>query len=354
MTILLSIVSFLIVIAVLILAHELGHFITAKSSGVKVEEFGLGFPPRLLSVKRGETLYSLNAIPLGGFTKMAGEEDPKVPRSLASKGIGTRLLVLSAGSLMNLLLPLLLFSIAFMIPHDMVTGQVTILDVNPNSPASTAGIEVGDTILSINEKPVNNISDMDRYIWLNMGKEIDILIEHGDTTTENVQVIPRWKPPEGHGAVGILTTTANPTIVSQSEPFWKAIPLGVSACIETFVLFKNGIISMIIGTAPVEIAGPVGIAQLTGEVAKAGISPLLEFAAFLSINLAIINIFPLPALDGGRIVFVLLEWVRRGKRISPKREGLVHAIGFALLMAAFAAITYQDIIRIISGESLIP
>ena len=354
MTILISIVSFLIIIAVLILAHELGHFVTAKASGVKVEEFGLGFPPRLLSVRRGETRYSLNAIPLGGFTKMAGEEDPKVPGSLASKGIGTRLLVLSAGSLMNLLLPLLLFSIAFMIPHNLVIGQVTILDVNPNSPASTAGIEVGDTILSVNEKPVNNTSDMDRYIWLNMGKEIDILIEHGDTTTENVQVIPRWKPPEGHGAVGILATTANQTIASQSEPFWRAIPSGASACIETFVLFKNGIISMIIGSVPATIAGPVGIAQITGEVAKAGISPLLEFAAFLSINLAIINLFPLPALDGGRIVFVLLEGVRRGKRISPKREGLIHAIGFALLMAAFLAITYQDIIRIISGDSLIP
>ena len=111
---------------------------------------------------------------------------------------------------------------------------------------------------------------------------------------------------------------------------------------------------MIIGTAPVILAGPVGIAEITGEAARAGFSPLLEFAAFFSINLAIINIFPLPALDGGRIAFVLLEWVRRGKRISPKTEGLVHAIGFFMLMAAFVAITYQDILRIIAGESLIP
>ncbi len=354
MTILISIVSFLIVIAVLILAHELGHFITAKASGVKVEEFGLGFPPRLLSVSWGETRYSLNAIPLGGFTKMAGEEDPTVPRSIASKGIGTRLLVLSAGSLMNLLLPLLLFSIAFMIPHNLVIGQVMIEEVAPDSPAARAGIEPGDTFLSVNEKPVNNIGDLHRYIQLNLGKEIAILVKHSDSTTEDVQVIPRWKPPEGQGAIGIVVTTANSTIVSQSEPFWRAIPSGASACIETFILFKNGIISMIIGATPVAIAGPVGIAQITGEVAKAGISPLLEFAAFLSLNLAIINLFPLPALDGGRIVFVLLEGVRRGKRISPKREGLIHAIGFALLMAAFLAITYQDIVRIISGDSLIP
>jgi len=241
-----------------------------------------------------------------------------------------------------------------MIPHNQVKGQVMIEEVDPDSPAARAGIEPGDTFLSVNEKPVNNLGDLHRYIQLNLGKEITILVQHSDSTTEDVQVIPRWKPPEGQGAVGIVVTTANSTIVSQSEPFWRAIPQGASACIETFVLFKNGIISMIIGATPVAVAGPVGIAQITGEVAKAGISPLLEFAAFLSINLAIINLFPLPALDGGRIVFVLLEGVRRGKRISPKREGLIHTIGFALLMAAFLAITYQDIIRIISGDSLIP
>ncbi len=285
---------------------------------------------------------------------MAGEEDPKVPGSLASKSIGTRLLVLSAGSLMNLLLPLLLFSIAFMIPHDSVTGQVMIEGVNPDSPAARAGIESGDTLLSVNGKPVNNTGDLHRYIQLNLGKEITILAEHGDSTREAVQVIPRWKPPEGQGAIGVVVTTANATIVSQSEPFWRAIPSGVIACIETVILFKNGIISMIIGSTPVALAGPVGIAQLTGEVVKAGISPLLEFAAFLSLNLAIINLFPLPALDGGRIIFVLLEWVRRGKRVSAKREGLIHAIGFALLMVAFMALTYQDIARIIGGDSLIP
>ena len=349
-----AIVSFIAVLLVLVLAHELGHFITAKAFGVRVDEFGLGFPPRLLSVRRGETRYSLNAIPLGGFVKMAGEEDAKVPGSLASKGISTRLLVLSAGSLMNLLLPLLLFSIAFMIPHNSVTGQVMIEEVDPDSPAARAGIEPGDTLLSVNGKPLNNTGDLHRYIQLNLGKEITILAKHSDSTTEDIQVIPRWKPPEGQGAIGVVVTTANPTIVSQSEPFWRAIPSGVSALIETFILFKNGIISMIIGTTPVALAGPVGIAQLTGEVVKAGISPLLEFAAFLSLNLAIINLFPLPALDGGRIAFVLLEWVRRGKRVSAKREGLIHAIGFALLMVAFLAITYQDIIRIIGGDSLIP
>ena len=351
---LIAILSAIGVIVVIIIAHELGHFITAKASGVKVEEFGLGLPPRLFSIRRGETLYSLNAIPLGGFVKMAGEEDPKAERSLASKGIGTRLLVLSAGSLMNALLPLLLFSIAFMVPHDVVIGQVVVEEVAEDSPAAGAGIRPGDTIISINGKEINNTLDLSRYIQLNLGKEITILVEHSDLSQEEAKLIPRWQPPEGEGAVGVAIRTLEPTIVSQSEPFWKAIPMGVGQTIETLVLFKNGILSLLIGTVPLEVTGPVGIAQIAAEVAKAGISPLLEFAAFLSINLAILNILPLPALDGGRIAFVLLEWARRGKRISPKKEGLVHLVGFFLLIGLILAITYQDIIRIISGDSLIP
>lgn len=351
---LITIIAFIVVLVVLIIAHELGHFITAKASGVRVHEFGLGFPPRLLSVRRGETVYSLNAIPLGGFTKMAGEEDPTAPGSLASKGKGTRLLVLSAGSLMNLILPLLLFSVAFMVPHTLAIEPAIVKKVAPNSPAATAGIEAGDTLLSINGEPVNNIGDLHRYIHLNLGEEITILVKHSDLTTEDVKVIPRWKPPEGQGAIGIMVSLSNPTIVRQRQPFWRAIPMGVSTCIETFVLFKNEIMSWFIGTTAPQVVGPVGIAQLTGEVAKAGISPLLEFAAFISINLAIINIFPLPALDGGRIVFVLLELVRRGKRVPPKTEGMVHLIGFAMLIGVILVITYQDIINIISGNSIIP
>ena len=349
-----TIVAFVGVLLVLVLAHELGHFATAKISRIRVDEFGIGFPPRLLSIRLGETRYSLNAIPLGGFVKMAGEEDPKIPRSLASKSISTRLLVLSAGSLMNFLLPLLLFSVALIVPHNQPKGQIMVEEVAPNSPAARAGIRPDDTILRVNDKPVNNSGHLYHYIQLNLGKEITVLVQHDDSAKETVQVIPRWKPPANQGAIGILISTSNQTSVRQHLPFWKALPTGVITCIETFILFKNGIISMIIGTAPMGVTGPVGIAQVTKEVVRAGFSPLLEFAAFLSINLGLINIFPLPGLDGGRIAFVLLEAVRHGKRISPKTEGLVHFIGFALLMVFILAITYQDIIRIISGESLIP
>ena len=350
----LTIVAFVGVLVVLIIAHEMGHFVTAKAFGVKVEEFGLGFPPRLFGVRRGETLYSFNALPLGGFVKMAGEEDPTGPRTLASKPILTRLLVLSSGSLMNALLPLLLFSIAFMVPHNVVVGQVVIEKVVPNAPAARAGIEAGDTLLRINDKPVRNTGDVYRYIHINLGKKTTLLVKHSDSTTESIRLIPRWKPPEGQGATGIAIPTLNPTVIRQREPFWKAIPGGVREVPDTLGIFKNAIITMIIGVAPVAVAGPVGIAQMTGEVARAGFSPLLQFAAFLSINLAIINMLPIPALDGGRIVFVLLEWVRRGRRVSPRVEGIIHMVGFAMLIGLILIVTYQDIIRIVSGGSLLP
>ena len=351
-----NIIIGLVVLSVIVIVHELGHFISAKATGVRVVEFGLGYPPRLprLSFKRGETRYSLNAIPFGGFTKMAGEEDPSEPRSLASKSIGVRLLVLSAGSLMNILLPLILLSVAFMIPHDVVMGEVVVEEVAPGSPAAMAGIEPGDAIVSINGKPVHSIGSLNRYLHLNLGKQIDMVISRGDSSAKEVQVIPRWKPPEGEGATGILVSMPNPTVVSQSYPFWRAVPLGMTEFAETFVLYKNGIISMIIGSVPADVVGPVGIVQFTGELAKKGVGPVLEFAAIISLVIAIVNMFPLPALDGGRIVFVLLEWVRRGKRVSPRTEGLIHAIGFFLLIGVMVVVTYQDIIRIVSGESLIP
>ena len=349
-----TILIFLGILAVLILAHELGHFATAKAFGVKVEEFGLGFPPRLFGIKRGETLYSLNAVPLGGFTKMAGEEDPDVERSLASKSVGARVVVLSAGSIMNALLPIVLFTIAFMVPHNVVTGDVVVVEVAPDSPAAAAGIEFGDTILSLNDEPVQSIGDITLYTHLNLGREVELAVRHSDAAVEEVRLIPRWKPPPGEGAMGVTVSMPEATIVRQSYPFWEAIPMGVSECIDTFIIFKNEILKWFIGATPVQVTGPVGIAELTGEVARAGLSPLLRFAGFISINLAIVNILPLPALDGGRIVFVLLGWIRRGKRIAPKTEGLVHAIGFALLIAAIIALTYQDVIRIIAGESLIP
>jgi len=344
----------LLVISVILLAHELGHFISAKAAKVKVEEFGLGFPPRLLSFKRGETTFSLNAIPFGGFNKLAGEEDPEVPSGLAVRSIPTRLLVIGAGSIMNILLALILFSITFMIPQDVLVGNVRVEEVALNSPAAIAGIAPQDTIISLNNRPINNNYDLNRNIQLHLGSEITILVQHGDSTTESFRLVPRWKPPEDEGSIGVMVTTVNSSIISQSYPFWEAIPKGFVGLYETVILYKNGIIGVIMGTQTADFFGPVGIVQATGEIASYGIVPLLEFAAFISLILGLLNLFPLPALDGGRIAFVLLEWIRRGKRISPKREGLVHLIGFIIFMVIMLAVTLQDIIRIVSGESILP
>ena len=348
----------LVIFSVIVLVHELGHFITAKSSGVRVEEFGIGFPPRIYGITRGETIYSINWIPFGGFNKVTGEVEPDLPRSLASKNAGIRLLFFSAGSIMNLLLPLLLFSIAFMLPHNVLTEPVVVKEIAPGSPAAMTAMEPGDTILSLNDKPVQSISDLQRDINLNLGREVTLLLRHSDGTTEEIKLVPRWKPPEGQGAIGVLLdaelAVSGRTIVSQSEPIWRALPMSVKASIEAFILYKNGIIGMITGAFPATLTGPVGIVQMMGEVAKVGISPLLEFAALISMVVGLVNLFPLPALDGGRISFVVLEVLRRGKRVSPRVEGLVHSIGFILLLGVMALITYQDILRIITGDNIIP
>ncbi len=348
----------LIIFSVIVLVHELGHFITAKSSGVRVEEFGLGFPPRMYGITKGETIYSINWIPFGGFNRVTGEVDPDLPRSLASKNAGIRLLFFSAGSIMNLLLPLLLFSIAFMLPHNMLTEPVVVKDIASGSPAAMTAMEPGDTILSLNDKSIQSISELQRNTNLNLGREITLLVQHSDATTEEIKVVPRWKPPEGQGAIGVLLDAelalSGRTIVSRSEPIWRAIPMSVNGCIEALVLYKNGIIGMITGAFPATLTGPVGIVQMMGEVAKVGISPLLEFAALISMVVGLINLFPLPALDGGRIAFVVLELLRRGKRVSPRVEGLVHSVGFVLLLGVMALVTYQDILRIISGDSIMP
>ncbi len=351
---LLTVVAFLLVLAVLIIAHELGHFATAKAFGIKVEEFGVGFPPRIASVKKGETVYSINAIPLGGFTKMAGEEDPDVERSLASQKPWKRLIVLSAGSIMNFLLPFLLISLALMIPHQVMYSDVNVVEVAPGSPAEVAGLQPEDRLTSINGHQIGSIIDVNRYIQLNLGQEVNLTYERMGAEHET-SLVPRWKPPEGQGAIGVSLEAENAEIVRESLPFWRAIPQGISETFETLVLFKNAILGLVTGAASAGgLAGPIGIAQITGEVARAGVSPLLQFAAFLSINLGIINLLPLPALDGGRIIFVLLEWVRGGKKISPKKEGLVHLAGFVMLLMLMLAVTIQDITRIIGGGSVIP
>jgi regulator of sigma E protease len=349
-----TIIVFILILGLLIFVHEMGHFIAARLTGVKVEEFGMGFPPRLFAIKRGETVYSLNLIPLGGFCKMLGEEDPSEPRSLASKRPLTKLFVLGAGPVMNAVLPIVLLTIAFMIPRQVVVGDVVIEEVATDSPAAEAGIEPGDTVLSINGHSIQNIGDLIYDVHLSLGEETTLELEAEDGSQKVVTLVPRWAPPEGEGPVGVALSLANTYEVSEHYPFWEAVPKSATTLWETFELIRNEVRSWFArGTAP-QVGGPVAIFQITGEANAAGPSYLLQFAAFLSLNLAIINLLPLPALDGGRIVFVLLEVVRRGKRVSPRTEGLIHLVGFMMLIGLILVITYFDILRAIRGESMVP
>lgn len=348
----LTLISFLVVISVLIFVHELGHFVTAKLSKIHVMEFAMGFPPRLLHVKRGETTYSLNALPLGGYVKMAGEEDPTAPRSLAGKPAPIRAIVIGAGATMNAVLAVVLFAVVAMIPKDIVSGDVTVVEVFPNSPAAAAGIQADDVIRGVNGETVRNSGDLTYQLRLRMGAEAKIEVERAGQMVQGT-VVPRWRPPAGEGATGIVIRTDNVQIVKDSESFFPAMWSGVRRSGETMVLVKNEVTEWIAGTVEPSVTGPIGIAQLTGEVAGLGFIPLLELGALLSLNLAVMNILPLPALDGGRLFFLLIEVLRGGKRIPARKEALVHLAGFVILIGGVLIVSYFDIMRIARGDSLI-
>ncbi len=408
-----SILPFLTIIVVLIVIHELGHYLTAKMFGVKVLEAGIGYPPRIWGFKRGDTEYTINAIPLGGFVRMLGEEDPEDPRSLAAKPRWIRLVVLGSGAAMNVLLAIALFALAVSIPRTVDESRALIAEVVPNSPAEEAGLQVGDVIFEVDGHDVQNIGELSYRIRLNLGSTVDMRVRRAGSDGAEFVTVPvfsRWttdtyidadgiERPQGptgitispaYGSIQALTleeqeefrlalleelglpatdelppgevvpaTRLAPFSETQWEPPWAAIPSGAARSYESIILARNEIESRIRGGISgggggFQVTGPVGIAQLTGEVVDvAGWQSLIEFAALISMNLAVLNILPLPMLDGGRIVFVLIEFVRRGKRIAPQKEAVVHLVGLVAMLLFAVIITYFDILRIIAGDGII-
>ncbi|MGQ9572366.1 MAG: M50 family metallopeptidase [Dehalococcoidia bacterium] len=358
-----TILPFVGILIGLIIVHEAGHFIAAKLTGVRVLEAGLGYPPRIWGKEFRGTIYSINALPLGGFCRMLGEEDPRHRDSLAAKPAWVRLIVLSAGSAMNFALPFVLFTISFMIPRDVSVGLTQIVQVMDDSPAQEAGLREGDVILAVNGHEVRNTQELGTRIRLNLGETITMLVKRESEFLE-IPVYARWDPPKYYdeeedkwlrqGPTGISITALYPGMTeSESFPLWEAFPKSIDTTFQVLALARNEVISWFKGGGTPQVAGPVGIAQVTGEVVEEeGYRPLLDFAALLSINLAIINILPLPMLDGGRIMFVLLEIARRGKRVAPEKEALVHLIGLTLIIALAIVITYFDVLRVLQGESL--
>ncbi len=347
LTIFVGIVAFFIILAVLILVHELGHFALAKLMGVRVEEFGLGFPPRLRSWRRGGTLYSLNALPLGGFVKMTGENgEDDDPASFAAKAPWQRLLILLFGPVMNLMLAVGIFFFAFM--GGSPRGLPVVTGVSAGSPAELAHIRPGDKIIDAAGIRVTYLSDLQQITSTHLGKPLTIeLVRNHQFHT--VVLVPRPRPPVNQGPIGVALTKVTTVTYSPATALRMSVQQVVDMVGSIPLLLQN--VSQHGGG---QVTGPIGIAHLTTQVVQQepqqGPSSLFLFVALLSANLGVLNLLPIPALDGGRIVFVLLSWVRR-RNLNPEIEGVIHMVGMAALLTLILVISYQDIVRWVTGGS---
>ncbi len=357
----LAIVLFIIIFSILVFTHEWGHFYTAKKMGIKVEEFGMGLPPRIWGFKRKGTLFSINWIPFGGFVKIFGENEEIKGNKAAfsSKTVWQRMLVISAGVLTNLFVGFLVLMVGFWMtmpplvtppekyvdnPENIVS-KVAVLKVAEDSPAQLAGILPGDYILGANTVVFNSTNDLQNFLLDKQNKSIVFNVERNKEII-NLTITPILI--DGNIAVGAWIDREIETV---SYVWWK-VPW--FALVETFSLISvivmaiGGFLYQLFSTASVstDFAGPVGIANIVVDLLNLGWLRILQFMAFISINIGLINIIPFPALDGGRLLFIILEVFRGGKKVSTKIEAATHTIGFLLLMVLIVVITYRDIVKL--------
>lgn len=352
-----SILIFLIVLSILILVHELGHFIVARRAGIWVEEFGFGLPPRAFGKKIGETIYSVNWLPFGGFVRLHGEQEEegitKPRKAFLNKSKKTRVGIIIAGVIMNFLLAIVAFAIVYSfsgVPRE--TGKVLVVDVGDGTPASKAQIVVGDRILSVDGKEVESSDDVTALVTPKGGKH-NLILETGPDTSriqKKVSVETTEDPQTKKWYMGIILSSQE----IYYPPVWQRPFYGVYFGFKEAVYWGQtiavGLGTIIVeafkGHAPKDISGPVGIFAVTSEAAKIGLLALINFIGVLSVNLAILNIFPFPALDGGRLLFIGIESVI-GRKIIPKVEATIHTIGMVILLALLLAVTIGDIRRLI-------
>ncbi len=354
-----TILIFIVVLGVIVFVHELGHFSMAKLFGVKVDEFGIGFPPKIVGKKIGETEYTLNWIPLGGFVKIMGEdgEGRDDPRSFGAKKVWQRAIILSAGVIMNFLLAAVIFSVILFarfpqdvtgvpeesLPQNIEQSYVQISFVSEDSPAEKAGLEPMDKILSVNGTDINRVENFSEFTGSNIEKNITLEIQRGEEVIEKDVFVEKK---DSRGVVGItissIIVAKSSLLTSISGGFMQAVNWSVTI-VDSFyhlladLLYKGG--------TDMEVSGPVGIVKMTGQAAQLGVLVLLNFMAIISINLAIINILPFPALDGGRILFLFAEKIK-GAPVSQEFEAKVHNTGFLLLMLLMVIVTFQDVLRL--------
>ncbi|MBP7966929.1 site-2 protease family protein [Candidatus Woesebacteria bacterium] len=352
----LTAITFFIILVILVLIHEFGHFIAAKKSGVYVEEFGFGFPPRLIGKKIGETLYSFNLLPLGGFVRLFGEEyheegkkkETEIPshRAFINKKPWQKAIIIGAGVVMNFILGWALISYLFTVGTPVPAG-ISIEQVQKGSPAATAGLKKGDKLEKIkvngSEIMLKTTPDLVNAAKKYGDQEVDLYISRGGATNA-IKITPRSKPPEGQGSLGIVI---NQLVETKKYPWYTAPFYGL---IEAATMTKTILVELLkiplqFFTAQktnVEFSGPVGIAKIVGEARKYGINALLEITALLSLNLAVVNILPFPALDGGRMIFVFYEWITR-KKPNQDLEKYLNLAGIIILLSLSALITIWDI-----------
>lgn len=349
---LLTLLAFLIILGLLIFVHEAGHFAAAKLSDVRVDEFAFGFPPRLICRKRGETRYCINAFPVGGYVKMLGEDDDSdSPRSFSKKRTRFRFFIVVAGVIMNFILGGFLLSLGYgigMAPISVSENElasykksteVVIAQVNDNSPAQKAGLETGDIIIGFTD-----IDQFASYTKINLDKTITVKVKRDKTITDRqVKVSQNADAPIGVGLIGIS---------SVKLPFFPAIYYGFKDMVLTS---KNVVVALYLiivglfrtGKVSEAISGPVGIFHITGQAVKLGFIYIIQLAALLSINLAIINILPFPGLDGSRALILGLEGIFRKKVLRDELESGLHMIGFIVLIALILLVTFRDILQIV-------
>ncbi|MDD2553324.1 MAG: RIP metalloprotease RseP [Desulfotomaculaceae bacterium] len=338
------------VFGLLIVFHEFGHFIVAKIVGIKVYEFSLGFGPKLLDVSGEETLYTVRLLPLGGFVRMAGmdpeeEVDEKdLNRGFNKKTVGQRIAVIFAGPFMNFLLAALLFVVVFSLQGEPVASSGTrIGDINPGYPAQAVGLAAGDKIVAVDGKTVDKWADLVTMINERPEQNISVVVLRDGSELQFA--LTTVKSEDGRGLIGIYPTEEYVKI-----GFLQSISLGIEWTVRFTVAIIDIVFKMILGQAPAELGGPVRVVSEIGNAAQLGFVILLKLAALLSVNLGLFNLFPIPALDGSRILFLVWEKIIR-RPVDPAKENFIHLIGFGLLMLLIVAVTYNDIIQVfIAGK----
>ena len=330
-------------IGVLVFVHELGHFLAAKASNIMVLEFAVGMGPVLWTQQRGETRYSLRLFPIGGFARMAGDEEDeqgiKVPedRRYDKKPILARAFVSLAGPFTNFVMAFLIFAIVFVFVG-VASNKPLVGAVAPEWPAAEAGMQAGDRIVSIGGAPISSWQDIQQEIVQRGGETMVIVLERAGEPQFSVSVTPRLEPGSDRPQIGITSSV-------ERFSFFGSIRMGLQETIWFTGQIVQILVSMVTGKIPAEGAGPIGMIVMVGQVAQTGIANLLSFAAMISIQLGIFNLLPIPALDGSRLVFLAIEALR-GKPIDPEKENFVHLLGLIILMAFMVLVTFKDLQRL--------